>query len=381
MNKHFDVHVCMVSDQAIPNFVPVLDRDFRPKKVILLVTQRMQAKADVLEKVIKKSCGIHDVRQVSLSGEYEMKSIEQEVLDVLAEEDKGSVALNLTGGTKLMAIAAFELFQSLGFESFYFTAASNEVIILGGQGEKFTLQPPKIKIEDYLALYGHPAIGRVCREYQFNKPELWKELIRARNNMGEEVGSLNYAIATSGKDLEIPLPHGKNPQNMDVLIGWFEDAGLVKRKKDKLVFPSLDEKKYVGGGWFEDYVFSVARRLPGVQDCAINIQIENQDKNINQNNELDIVIMKGNGLYILECKTANFASKDGKKEADHALYKLESLKKLGGLKTELAFVSFRDVDRTVRDRAKGAKIELIERKDLGGLETLLGKWSDGNGSK
>ena len=46
--KKFDVHVCLVSEQAIPNFVPVVDKEFRPKEVVLLVTDKMKAKAEIL---------------------------------------------------------------------------------------------------------------------------------------------------------------------------------------------------------------------------------------------------------------------------------------------------------------------------------------------
>ena len=42
--KKFDVHVRLVSDQALPNFIPVLAEDFRPQEVILLATEPMKKK-------------------------------------------------------------------------------------------------------------------------------------------------------------------------------------------------------------------------------------------------------------------------------------------------------------------------------------------------
>lgn len=45
--KKFDVHVCLVSDQALPNFIPVLAEDFRPQEVILLATEPMKKGGNV----------------------------------------------------------------------------------------------------------------------------------------------------------------------------------------------------------------------------------------------------------------------------------------------------------------------------------------------
>ena len=83
---------------------------------------------------------------------------------------------------------------------------------------------------------------------------------------------------------------------------------MLSQQNRKLHFPDLETKKYVAGGWFEDYVFDVIRKIPGVQDVALNVQIKNSDKNTNQHNELDVVVLANNVLHVLECKTANFSS-------------------------------------------------------------------------
>ena len=118
-----------------------------------------------------------------------------------------------------------------------------------------------------------------------------------------------------------------------------------------------------------------AKSLPGVQDIALNVQIENVDAKTHQHNELDVVLLINNVLHVLECKTANFTRSEAK--AEEALYKLESLKKLGGLRTKAMLLSYRELLPTSRDRANGAKISLIERKDLKGMKTLLEKWTHG----
>lgn len=377
--KKFDVHVCLVSDQALPNFIPVLAEDFRPQEVILLATEPMKKKAETLAEVMKNRCCVK-VQIFDLHDEYDIQSVREEIFNLLLKNiDKRKVALNVTGGTKLMAIGAYGMFRDEVYPVFYFTAKDNRILLLENN-EQFVLQPSKIKIEDYLQLYGYPVRKgyKINRQTQRNLPKLWEELVKGINNFAECLTALNYVISHSN-DLTTDMPKVENQhqQNFNYLLHLLEDNELLSQQNGKLHFPDLETKKYVAGGWFEDYVFNVISKIPGVQDVALNVQIENSDLNSHQNNELDVVVLANNVLHVLECKTANFAK--NKKEAENALYKLETLKKLGGLKTRAALISYRETGEPgginpIRDRAKGAQIELIERKDLPGLQKLLTKW-------
>ncbi len=83
----------------------------------------------------------------------------------------------------------------------------------------------------------------------------------------------------------------------------------------------------------------------------------------------DVVLLINNVLHVLECKTANFTRSEAK--AEEALYKLESLKKLGGFCTpRRCLLSYRELLPTSRDRANGAKISLIEAERFERHENL-----------
>lgn len=373
----FDVHVCLVSDQAVPNFVPVLDKEFRPQDVVLLVTERMKVKADVLEKVLRERCGVK-VQQLGLADEYDMGSVTEQVFGLLCDVEKERVALNVTGGTKLMAIATYGMFKDAGYPAFYFTANSNEVLLLD-DNQRLMLQPPKIKIEDYLALHGYPVRGVLQKQIRQAWFGLAGELVRAYTSLADELAALNYEISLAAEKnrqaLVCEMPKARDKHNMAHFLGLLADLGLASEKNGKLVFADMEARQYVGGGWFEDYVFQTAKSLPNVQDIALNVQIENANSHTYQHNELDIVLLVNNVLHVIECKTANFTRPEAK--AEEILYKLESLKKLGGLRTRAMLVSYRELLPQSRDRARGADIEVIEQKDLKGMKTLLEKWTHG----
>lgn len=373
--KKFDVHVCLVSGQPLPNFIPVLAEEFRPQEVILLATEAMAEKAVTLAEVIWRRCRIK-AQIMSLRDEYDMQSVGDKVWDLLVNIDKDKVALNVTGGTKLMAIAAYGMFRDAQYPVFYFTAKDNQVLLLDSE-EHFVLQPPKIKIEDYLQLHGYPVREGypIHRQHQRYMPNLWRELANGIDNFAESISALNYVIAkANGLVAEIPAWSNKH---LNQLLNLFEENGLLTLEKGKIHFIDKEAKNYVGGGWFEDYVFDIVKRIPGIQDVALNVQIENASDKTKQYNELDVVVLANNVLHVLEVKTIKFTG--NKKAADDILYKLETLKKLGGLRTQTALISYRETSdpgqiNSIRDRAEGAGINLIERKDLKGLKTLLSKW-------
>jgi hypothetical protein len=107
--QRFDIHMCLVSEQQTANLLPLLCEDWRPREVVLLITGAMREKADVLRKLARDlGCFVHPIAIDS----YDVHSIANRVMDLLSEWRESSICLNLTGGTKLMALGAFEAFST-----------------------------------------------------------------------------------------------------------------------------------------------------------------------------------------------------------------------------------------------------------------------------
>ncbi|WP_353663629.1 Card1-like endonuclease domain-containing protein [Neisseria musculi] len=219
----------------------------------------------------------------ALADAYNMAQVGKEIFNLLRDMDKEQVALNVTGGTKLMAIAAFAMFKEAGYPSFYFTANSNEVLLLDNN-KRLSLKPPKIKIEDYLMLHGYPARHKLQKQLTHRE---WlpfaEELVRAKHRLESELGQLNYKISKADKRaLKCKVPAGTVAHNMQYLLELLEKYGLARQQGGCLVFADEEAKQYAAGGWFEDYVFQTAKSLPGVQDVALNVQIENAKEQVFQ---------------------------------------------------------------------------------------------------
>jgi hypothetical protein len=93
-------------------------------------------------------------------------------------------------------------------------------------------------------------------------------------------------------------------------------------------------------------------------------------------NEADIAFLYRNTLHLIECKTANLAPEgaSGDDKATEAIYKMEALLKLGGLRTRGMIVDYRGAlsgHAPNLARARSAGIEVVSGVQLRNLKELL----------
>jgi hypothetical protein len=145
------VQVCLVSDQAAANLLPALDPALKPREVVLLVSGKMQRRADALEAVLREA-GV-GVSRVDLADEHDYARLEVALLEVASERDGQSIALNVTGGTKLMALAAQAVAVAANWAVFYVDVDTDEVIWLAPIPHRQPLQQ-QLRLPHYLGGYG-----------------------------------------------------------------------------------------------------------------------------------------------------------------------------------------------------------------------------------
>jgi hypothetical protein len=106
-----DTHVVLVSDQPTPNITPALDGEFRPAHMALAVSPDKARQAEWLTEALRDT-GIR-VEIWRIDDAWDIEHIRDRLLDLLAAARADEIlALNVTGGTKPMAIAAYEVFRA-----------------------------------------------------------------------------------------------------------------------------------------------------------------------------------------------------------------------------------------------------------------------------
>jgi len=399
----YTTHLCLVSAQATPNLLPVLDDAWRPTKVVLACSAQMKTAAVALRAVIQTKCPGLVVETLDLPNAYDYGALSDAFLTYLADHADENIALNVTGGTKLMAVAAQEVFRSAEKPVFYVNVETDEVLVIGhasgttpgtaagDKADRATSQPlrAKLKVHEMLRAHGYTVTAQEHPQITRDLRDLTARLIDHVASAGRALGAIN-AIARSARDvpgLKAELsPAQFDSRSLMDMLALFADADVLRQTGHVIQFKDEAARFFVNGGWLEAHVFEALQSLrpqfEGLSDVAMGVRVGFAGKAKDQmrdKNEIDVAFLYRNTLHLIECKTANLAQggKGDDTRATEALYKMESLLKLGGLRTKGMVVDYRgqlSQSEADRQRAAEAGIAIVsgaQLKDLRGAISRL----------
>lgn len=377
-----DTHVCLISAQATPNLLPVLDERWRPRRVVLASSPQMRGAAVALQGVIKrKGIGV-EVQILDLPDAYEYAALSDAFQEFLEAHRGERIALNVTGGTKLMAVAAQEVFRAYDQPVLYVNVESDEVIVIGQNARSQPLQA-KLRVRELLESHGfeveqqqHPVVSGELRD-------LTARVIDHVGSAGRALGQVNL-LAAQAKDapqLRSKLSDWQlDSRSLGDMLALFEEARQLKVKGAAVEFPNEAARTFVNGGWLEVHAYQALKDLQGqhdrITDVVMNAKVQHPDGRTR--NEVDVAFLYRNTLHLIECKTANLASDGagGDDKATEAIYKMEALLKLGGLRTRGMIVDYRgalSAHKSNLDRARNAGIEVVSGTHLRDMKGCISR--------
>ena len=222
--------------------------------------------------------------------------------------------VNLAGGSRYSALAIQHVFENFHARFFYVQTRENLIVSSVFDDSIYdnddTVEPItyRMTIGEYLQLHGllHDADTRRHTPIRsFEDCLRIFECFKARRLTAEAYHTLELLrIHYRGSRRAVPLAaiakgasRSKEPApGISHLLG---QLGFVPRDPDRL---SPDELDYLTGGWFEEYVYYIIVRHVHPQQAAIGVRISRPGSH-QHNNELDVVFIKANTLFVVECKT------------------------------------------------------------------------------
>ena len=385
-------HLCLVSAQATPNLLPLLDEAWRPSKVVLACSAPMKARALALRAVVQTKAQGMEVTLLDLPDAYNYAALSDAFLNFLAEHEHEDIALNVTGGTKLMAVAAQEAFREAGKPVFYVSVETDEVLLIGASSDK-PVAPlrAKLKVHEMLRAHGYQVTTQAPPQISRDLRDLTARLIDHVASSGRALGAFN-ALARAARDANLKAELNEDQRDSRALgdiIALFEDAGLLRQTGNTLTFKNEESRVFANGGWLEAHVFEALQSLraqhEALTDVALGVRVQFEGAQgtaaANDKNEIDVAFLYRNTLHLIECKTANLAlpgAGGDDNKATEAIYKMESLLKLGGLRTKGMVVDYRGQfasNPANQKRAQEADIEIVSGAQLKDLKGLISrKW-------
>jgi len=213
-------------------------------------------------------------------------------------EDDSEYFVNCTLGTKIMSIALFDFFKGRkNVHLLYTPIGTNKYkYILSGNEKEFKV---KVTVEEYFACYGI-SISKTgtCLH----------EMETATNifNVFLNLSSKDFEIIELMREREV-FQNGKikKIRGRDVGTRISEINGLkdlltkIKYRTQNDILTKYDVQ-YLTGGWFEEWIYFKIKSSLNLTDNEIQLGV--LCKNI-ADNDLDVVFLYRNDLFVIECKT------------------------------------------------------------------------------
>ncbi|MEA3466429.1 MAG: DUF1887 family CARF protein, partial [Thermodesulfobacteriota bacterium] len=289
-----------------------------------------------------------------------------------------SVAVNVTGGNKLMALAVFMQAWSSNVPAFYIDTDSDTLWQLDERSQQFPL-PNIFKVKLYLQAYGYRVLAAGGKSVLPGLAQLTAELADDFQQWDGAIKSLNYYANKAEGSLNARLsPSDLRKPQLLLLVDKMNKNKLLCRDDSRLIFADEEARFFANGGWLEQHVFGIVQQLHRdgrIRDVMLNGVIEDSG---GTKNEIDILFTARNRLFIIECKTKNMQVDTAR--VDNMIYKLESLKGLvGGLYGKAMLLSYSPVPDADRKRCLSYNLALVDGRKLKNLRSVLCKWIDSSG--
>ncbi|MCB1756485.1 MAG: DUF1887 family protein [Gammaproteobacteria bacterium] len=373
-----DVHLYLVSTHATPNVTPALDETTRPREVVLLVSPEMEDRATWLESVLHRA-GL-GVTRWPIKAAWDIEHIRERVTALLRDYGERSIALNATGGSKAMSIAAFDVFRADHRPVFYVHPEKDLLVWMYPQNIPHHHLADRIGIRRFVEVYGGQVTAMKVRQADKRRLAFAGDVIAEIDYFSKAIGTLNYLAGSAERDLRSREldQNARQDQALGELLRRLEALNILEHRDKRLHFTGEEQRFFANGGWLEDYVFATVNGLkktfPALQDSAMSVQVVRGDS---VKNEIDVAFLLDNKLHLIECKAKKFARRDGGDGTD-TLYKIDSLSGLfGGVETRSMLVSYKKLGQHDLQRAAEMQVEVVHYKALADLEPTLRQWIEG----
>ncbi len=368
------IQCCLVSGHILPNLIPLLDTKNRPSKIWFFETEDVAHNGKKLEKICK-SLGVAVERY--MVDPFDIQDIYSKFSLFLERFSGQRAELNVTGGTKIMALGAYEACRGI-FDSIFYIDTQNDRRVEISPRQQVSPLADVLTVRNCLQAYGYS----LHSTDQASVPKEFRQatslLARRAGEFQKPLRTLNYyaSRAASQQTLCADMqPDVLRWKSFLELLQILKGAGILDwDAQGRLLFAGEDERFFANGGWLEQYVWSVVVRLRHdkvVTDLGANLEVVSENK---VKNEIDVAFTARNRLFLIECKTRNFHNPD---YAQEAIYKLQSLRQnLSGIYGKAVLISFSNLPFHERQRCIDNGIELVQGQNLENIVGFLKKCID-----
>lgn len=373
--------ISLISEQTIPNII--VAAYYKPDILWFVSTERMERerKTECVENTLRLKgllSSTKDIKKIVVDQDS-LTDCMNKIEDLIEEvNNEVEYMVNITGGNKVMALAAYEIFREIGQRVVieYIPLGKNELVQIFPREKPLKICGirERLSLEEYLCCYGFRIQNKNKAEEIKTKAFSRKDsTVKILCNYEQLKGVLGF-LYKNLKDVRNQKKY-RLSETFDSDITNNEKEMLNRHGfeiKDRLISKDLtkDDIVYLTGGWFEEYVYSEVYSLVNdgmLDDAMMNIAIESLS---GVTNELDIAFVKDNIFYYIECKTLSEEEKDIVRDE---VYKKGAISTLLGKGEKRAMIctTQSQINESLTKRAKDYGIEILTIEQVRNLKNRL----------
>lgn len=374
--------VSLISEQTVPNVI-IADH-FKPDIYWFITTEKMEKeqKTWCIENVLKLKG--HNLSESNVKKEIVDQDSLTDCIEKIEQmvdlgEDEVRYIVNITGGNKIMALGAFEVFTNVGqrVSIGYMPLGKKEFIQVYPRKKPFKVVPiqENLNLKEYFASYGFTIQNEkklketIKHAHKREKISGW--ILNNYEKLRGMLGFLYKLLGNKRSEKQVIFSEAFNRHLSDV-----EHAFLSKLsfQCDDLTISKVltrDEICYVTGGWLEERVFSIINELVKekiLNDVLMGVQLKSI---YGSDSELDIAFMKDNSFYHIECKT--LGDKKEQNIVRDEIYKKGAISTLLGKGSKQAIIctTFDELKENLINRARDYDVEILSLQEVRNLKERL----------
>jgi hypothetical protein len=373
-------HVCLISDQTIPNILSIWK--FQPDFILFISTSQMEDKNkthSIIEtlKILDSKYDNVPFETITVDSNS-ISDCRRKLVDWLHGKEENKFVVNVTGGTKIMSLSAFEVFKEYQSEIIYLPFPKNEYSIIFPKKSDTALKPIELRlnVKQYLSAYGLKIFNEEKlvdkKQKAFERAELSAWIVKNYKNLLNLLERFGKELRDHRKDKTYEWHTDYKPENAQE-VELFKRLGFeLINKTYKKVFKK-NEIEYLTGGWLEEYCFVQLSNFlgKGIDDLWLNVEAGAGEIK----NEYDVLFTKDNSFYTLECKSLS-QSHDLNGEI---LYKIGALQNNFGLNTKGYLVTTSphilnkngEIKTSIKERAEKFRTKVIKPDEVPNFAEII----------
>jgi hypothetical protein len=209
--------IALVGEQPLPNFLPVLH--YHPGDVLLLYTARTRQKYQYLKATLQNEANIAGLE----TDPYDIPAIVKMLDEALEKRTSEPLLFNLTGGTKPMSLAAYQISQKRMASMIYLQSEGKNTRVYSYAWEPQQLRTTGSELlPDYLTL-------RDVFNLHFG-PENWSEEGSARGEGGPFEDALALILRKAGYEVMVGVKAMDRQIDIDIAVRAGNQYGIIEAK-------------------------------------------------------------------------------------------------------------------------------------------------------